>query len=52
MNTEVALGFVSLLDRLSNPFDGTCEALEARVDGFEAGGNALEEFRVEICFGV
>jgi hypothetical protein len=52
MNAEVSLRFVSLLDRLSNPFDGTCEALEARVNGFEADGDALEKFGIKICFGV
>lgn len=36
MDAKVALGFMSLLDRLSHSLDSACEALESRLDRFEA----------------
>jgi hypothetical protein len=51
MDAEVALRFMGFLNRLGNPFDSTGEVFERAVDALEAGGDALEEFCLGICFG-
>lgn len=44
MDSQITLGFVGLLDGLSNALDSTGEAFEGGVDRLEAVGDALEKF--------
>ena len=52
MNAKISLGFMCLLDRLGDSFDGTREAFQGGMDCLQADGDAFEKFGIKICFGV
>ena len=51
MNTKIALGFMSFLDRLGDSLDGTGELFEGVLDPLQGGRDGFEDFGLWVCFG-
>ncbi len=50
VNAKITFRFMGFFNRFGNPLNGSGEMFERCVNSLEAGGDALEEFRVGIGF--
>jgi hypothetical protein len=50
MDAEITFGFMGLLDGLGHSLDGAGEVVERCLNALEGGGDAFEDFGVEIGF--